>query len=67
VRNLLRRRSRLMQQHAAKLLAVQNLSARDRGRSLSANAVKRLIPETVSQLLSDPNQALAMQATLSFY
>jgi transposase len=45
VRDLLRRRSRLVQQHTANLLAIQNLFARDRGRSLSANEVKRLTPE----------------------
>jgi len=61
VRDLLRRRSRLVQQHTANLLAIQNLFARDRGRSLSANEVKRLTPETVTPLLPDPNQALAMR------
>ena len=64
VRDLLRRRSRLVQQHTANLLAIQNLFARDRGHSLSANEVKRLTPETVTRLLPDPNQALAVQATL---
>ena len=64
VRDLLRRRSRLVQQHTANLLAVQNLFARNRGQSLSANAVKRLTPERVAALLPDPNQALAVQTTL---
>jgi transposase len=64
VRDLLRRRGSLVQQHTASLLAIQNLFARDRGRSLNANEVKRLTPEMVSQLLSDPNQALAVQETL---
>jgi transposase len=64
VRDLLRRRSRLVQQHTANLLAIQNLFARNRGRSLSGNEVKRLTPETVSRLLPDPNQALAVQGTL---
>jgi transposase len=64
VRDLLRRRSRLVQQHTANLLAVQNLFARDRGRGLSANEVKHLTAEAVSQLLPDPNQALAVQGTL---
>ena len=64
VRDLLRRRSRLVQQHTANLLAVQNLMARNRGHSLSANAVSRLTPETVEQLLPDPNLALAVQSTL---
>jgi transposase len=64
VRDLLRRRSRLVQQHTANLLAVQNLFARNRGRSLSANAIKRLTPERVSELLPDANLALAVQCTL---
>ncbi len=64
VRDLVRRRSRLVQQHTANLLAVQDLFARNRGQSLSANAAKRLTPERVSELLPDPNQALAVQTTL---
>ena len=64
VRDLLRRRSRLVQQHTANLLSVQNLFARNRGRSLSANEVKRRNSEAVSRLLPDPNLALAVQGTL---
>jgi transposase len=64
VRDLLRRRSRLVQQHTATLLSVQNLLARNRGQSLRANEVKRLTPEAVARLLPDPNQALAVQSNL---
>ena len=64
VRDLLRRRMRLVQQHTANLLAVQNLFARNRGKSLSANEVRHLTPEAVSGLLPDPNQALAVQSNL---
>ena len=66
VRDLLRRRSlsRLVQQHTGNPLAIQNLFARNRGRSLSANEVKRLNAEAVSRLLPDPQLALAVQATL---
>ena len=64
VRDLLRRRSRLCQQHTANVLAVQNLFSRNRGRSLSANAIRRLTPERVRELLPDPNLALAVQSTL---
>lgn len=39
VRDLLRRRSRLVQQHTANVLAVQNLFSRNRGKSMSANAI----------------------------
>ncbi len=38
VRDLLRRRQRLVQQRTANILAVQNLFSRNRGRSISANA-----------------------------
>ena len=64
VRDLLRRRSRLSQQHSANILAIENLFSRNRGRSLSANAIRRLTPEKVSELLPDVNLALAVQSTL---
>jgi transposase len=64
VRDLLRRRMRLVQQHTANVLSVQNLLARSRGRSPSANEVKRLTPETVADLLPDPSLALAVQSNL---
>jgi transposase len=64
IRDLLRRRSRLVQQHTANILAVQNLLSRNRGQSLNANAIRRLEPEKVRELLPDPNLALAVQSTL---
>ena len=64
VRDLLRRRSRLSQQHSANILAVENLFSRNRGRSLNANAVRRLTPQKVAELLPDANLALAVQSTL---
>jgi len=64
VRDLLRRRSRLVQQHTANLLAVQNLLSRNRGHSLNANAIRRLRAETVRELLPDAHLALAVQSTL---
>jgi transposase len=64
VRDLLRRRLRLVQQHTGNILAVQNLFSRNRGRSISANAVRRLTPESVAELVADPNLALAIQSTV---
>jgi transposase len=64
VRDLLRRRSRLVQQHTANVLAVQNLLSRNRGHSLSVNKIRRLTPEAVQELLPDANLALAVQSTL---
>jgi transposase len=64
VRDLLRRRLRLVQQHTGNILAVQNLFSRNRGRSISANEVRRLTPESVAELVTDPNLALAIQSTV---
>jgi len=64
VRDLLRRRSRLVQQHSANILAVQNLFSRNRGRSISANEIRRLTPEKAGELIRDKNLALAVQCTL---
>jgi transposase len=64
VRDLLRRRSRLVQQHTANVLAVQNLLARNRGRSLSAGKIRQLTAQAVQVLLPDANLALAVQSTL---
>jgi transposase len=64
VRDLLRRRLSLVHQHTANLLAVQNLFSRNRGRSLSANEARRLTPESVAELVTDPNLALAIQSTV---
>ena len=64
VRDLLRKRSRLVQQRTANLLSVQNLMARHRGRGLSANEVKRLSVEQVDELVDDQYRALAIKSTL---
>ena len=64
VRDLLRRRLSLVQQHTANVLAVQNLFSRNRGRSMSANDIRRLTPERVSELVDDANLALAIQSTV---
>jgi transposase len=64
VRDLLRRRSRLVQQHTANILAVQNLFSRNRGHSLSANKIRQLTVQAVQELLPDANLALAVQSTL---
>jgi len=64
VRDLLRRRHALVQQHTANLLAVQNLFSRNRGRSISANEIRRLTPEAVAELVADPNLAAPIQSTL---
>uniref|UniRef100_UPI0025DD2B2C IS110 family transposase n=1 Tax=Thiohalocapsa sp. TaxID=2497641 RepID=UPI0025DD2B2C len=65
VRDLLRRRSKLVQQHSANLQSIQNLSTRSRGCSLSANQVKRLTDDEVDRLLPDADLALAVKGNLA--
>jgi transposase len=65
IRDLLRRRSKLVQQHSANLQSVQNLLARNRGRSLGANQIKRLSYEEVDRLLPDADLALAVKGNLA--
>jgi transposase len=65
VRDLLRRRGKLVQQHTGNLQSVQNLLARNRGRSLSANRIKRLTYEEVDRLLPDADLALAVKGNLA--
>jgi transposase len=65
VRDLLRRRSKLVQQHSANLHSIQNLLARNRGRSLSTNRIKRLSYDEVDTLLPDADLALAIKANLA--
>ena len=65
VRDLLRKRSQLVHQHTGNLHSVQNLMARNRGRSLSANRVKGLSYEEVDRLLPDRDLALALKSNLA--
>ena len=64
VRDLVRKRSQLVNQRTRNLQSVQNLMARNRGRSLSANRIKRLSNEEVDRLLPDVDLALAVKSTL---
>ena len=63
VRDLLRKRSRLVQQRTANLLSIQNLMARNRGHGLSAKEVKRPDFETVDRPIPDPYRTLTIQST----
>jgi len=65
LRDLLRRRSKLVQQHTANLHSVQNLLTRNRGRSLSANRIKQLTDEEVDRLLPNAELALVLKANLA--
>ncbi len=65
VRDLLRKRMQLVHQHTDNLLSVQNLMARNRGCSMSANQVRRLSFADVGRLLEHDDLALAVNATLA--
>jgi len=65
VRDLLRRRSHLVHQRTSNVHSIQNLMARNRGRSLSANQIKRLTDEDVEQLLPDADLALPVKGNVT--
>ena len=65
VRDLFRKRSQLVHQRTSNLQSVQNLMARNRGRSLSANSIKRMTYEEVDRLLPDADLALAVKGALA--
>ncbi|MCU0935234.1 MAG: IS110 family transposase [Gammaproteobacteria bacterium] len=60
VRDLLRKRSQLVRQRTTNLLSIQNLLARHTGSTLSANRIKRLSVEELSERL--PVAAVARAA-----
>ena len=64
IRDLLRRRSKLVKQKVACLLSIKNILVRNTGRSISANSLKQLAPEDVGALLSDEHQVIAVECTL---
>lgn len=65
LRDLLRKRSHLVHQRTSNVLSIQNLFARNTGRRLSANGVKRLTDADVDEMLATPDLALAVQSSLA--
>jgi len=64
VRDLLRKRSQLVRERTTHLLSVQNLFARNTGRRMSGNEVKRLDFEALGKLF-DELQAVAAGSSLA--
>jgi len=64
IRDLLRKRSQLVRQSTMNLLSIQNLYARSRGESISANRVKQLTAEAVDAAFEDPNVGLAVTSSV---
>ena len=67
IRDLLRKRSQLVRQATANLLSLQNLFARNRGQSISANRIKKLTEDDVKIAFEDANIALAVQSNLQVF
>lgn len=64
VRDLLRKRLRLVQQRTANLLSLQNLKQRNEGVRLTVNDVRSLTLDLIRQSEPDANRAMAMHTTL---
>ena len=65
VRDLLRKRSQMVQQSTANILSLQNILARNTSFSLSSYKIKKLDDEHVEKLLDDPNIILALKCNLN--
>lgn len=65
VRDLLRKRAYLVRQRTSNILSIKNLFARNTGRRLSANGVKRLTDADVDAMLPDADLALAVKSSVA--
>lgn len=63
LRDLLRKRGRLVQQRTANLLSLQGIVRRNTGQRLSADVLKSLEYGELSELLKTPNVTLAAEST----
>jgi transposase len=64
IRDLLRKRMFLVQDKTSHLLSVINLFARNTGRRVSANAIKRLSDDDVDEMLPDTHLALPVKSSI---
>jgi transposase len=67
IRDLLRKRSQLVRQATMNLLSIQNLFARNCGRSVSANRVRTMTAAEANAAFEDANVALAIQSNLQVF
>ena len=65
VRDLLRKRSQLVQQSTTNILSVQNILARNTARSMSAYQIKKIEDEQIEKLLDDANIVLALKSNIT--
>lgn len=65
LRDLLRKRMRLVQQRTANILSIQNLQQRNEGVRMTTNQIKVQSVKTIASSVSDPNRAMALRTTQS--
>lgn len=65
IRDLLRKRSKLVQQRTSNYLSVKNLITRNTGESPSRSAIKSLDPELLRELLGRDDLSLAVETSLA--
>ena len=65
VRDLLRKRLQLVQQRTLQILSFQNLVARNLGKSMNGNDVKKLNEDDVEQLFRDEHLVVAGKASIA--
>jgi transposase len=63
LRDLLRKRMRLVQQRTANILSVENLQQRNEGVRMSADQIKTHSIDSIASSVSDPNRAMALRTT----
>lgn len=64
IRDLARKRARLVQQHTANILSVQTLMARETGRSIRANEIKKRVQDRTQSGSSESAAELAIDVHL---
>jgi len=62
VRDLLRKRTQLVELRTTNILSIQNLWNRNTGVSLTSNSIKRLTLEQIEKRFDDPNLVLAIES-----
>jgi transposase len=65
IRDLLRKRLQLVQQRTLQILSFQNLVARNLGKSMNGNEVKKLNEDDVEQLFRDEHLVVAGKASIA--
>jgi len=65
VRDLMRKRMRLVQLRTGCILSVQGIQQRERGARMRSYDIKTASPDSIAAMVSDPYVAIALRSTLS--